>query len=117
MVREHESKKVYKLAGNLVREVYENSNTFPRAEQDGLTHRLQKTADLITTNIVEGVYQDKKKNCLQFLYRARRSINETGRLLQVSNRLGYLDSNKYEKLEMLRQNVFQVLFALIVSIA
>ncbi|MFC1753369.1 four helix bundle protein [Thermoproteota archaeon] len=115
-MRDYKNIKAYKFADDLAVEIYKITKNFPREELYGLTSQLRRAAVSIAANIAEGASRQHKRDYLRFLYIARGSIAETEYLLNLSNRLGYLSSNEFNKIDNLRQETSKTLFGLIGSV-
>lgn len=115
-MRNFKNIKAFQLSDNLVIEVYRTTKHFPKEELYGLTSQLRRASLSVPTNIAEGASRQHKRDYLNFLYIARGSLAETEYLLNVSNRLGYLDENELEKLDILRKETSRTLFGLISSV-
>ncbi|MCX5714225.1 MAG: four helix bundle protein, partial [Candidatus Omnitrophica bacterium] len=77
---------------------------------------LRRATLSIAANIVEGQASSSKRDFLNFLNIANRSLVETEYLLEVSMNLGYLVKEEYEKLERIRSDVGVLLHGLSRSI-
>ena len=106
-VREKGYKKleVWKKAHSFVILLYKYSKDFPKNEEYGLTSQLKRAALSISTNIVEGQASTSKKEFLNFLNIANRSLVESEYLLEVACELKYLSKEKYDELEKLRYEI------------
>lgn len=76
-----EDLEVYQLSLEFIAEVYRLTQSFPRTEQFGLSHQLQRAATSIALNVAEG----RGRN----LGLARGSSFEVVSGLQIAVRLGY----------------------------
>ena len=79
---------VWQKAMDLVVACYKITEYFPRREIYGLSSQLQRAAISIPANIAEG----QRKEFQRYLSIAYGSLMEVETHLQISNRLGYLDS-------------------------
>lgn len=84
-----EDLEVYQLSLEFITEVYRLTQSFPRSEQFGLSHQLQRAATSIALNIAEGRGRNSDKDFVRFLGLARGSLFEVVSGLQVAVRLGY----------------------------
>ena len=105
--------KAYKLA----LDTYLVTRSFPREEQYSLVYQIRRAAISISANIAEGYERNHRKEYLQFLMIARSSLGELETYLMFSKDLGYLNSEKFENLELKRQEVGKLLRGLINSLA
>lgn len=115
-MRDYKNIKAYQFSDNLVVEVYKATKDFPKEELYGLISQLRRAAVSIPTNIAEGASRQHKRDYLHFLYIARGSVAETEYLLHLSNRLGYLTKEKFDKINVLKQESAKTLFGLISSV-
>lgn len=115
-MRNYRNIKAYQLADQLVVEIYKISRFFPRDETYGLTSQLRRAAVSVPTNITEGASRQHKKDYLQFLYVSRGSLAETGYLLELANKICYMDEKQFNTIDTLRQDTAKTLFGLIQSV-
>ncbi len=80
----------WQKAMDYVVEVYGLTDSFPRAEQFGLTSQLRRAAVSIPSNIAEGHGRDTTPDFLRFLSNAYGSINETQTQLMLGQRLNFV---------------------------
>ncbi len=112
-MRDYRKITAYKMADDLVIETYRLTRGFPKEELYGLTSQVRRSAMSVPTNIAEGASRQHKRDYLNFLFVARGSLAETAYLLYLAARLGYIDSNEYERIDALQQEVAKTLFGLI----
>ena len=115
-MRDYKNIKAYQFSDNLVVEVYKVTKKFPKEELYGLTSQLRRAAVSVPTNIAEGASRQHKRDYLHFLYISRGSIAETEYLMHLSNRLGYINNDEFNKINGLKQEAFKTLFGLINSV-
>lgn len=89
---------VWQKAHALVLEIYEITKEFPKDERFRLVDQLCRSAASVPANIAEGKGRNTRKEYIQFLYNARGSLEETKYHLILSRDLGYLPSERYNKL-------------------
>ena len=111
-MRDYRKIEAWKLADDLPVAVYAGTSTFPREELYGLTSQLRRAACSVPANIAEGSARESKRDYLHFLYIARGSLSETQYFIHLSQRLGYLDSEKGQRLASQAQTVFACLHGL-----
>jgi four helix bundle protein len=101
--RSHRDLKVWQEGVSLVELVYKLTSSFPAREQFGLTSQLRRAALSIPANIAEGCARTGTKELLHFLSIAQGSLSELDTLVEVADRLGYLD-----EIESLRAGIDRV---------
>jgi four helix bundle protein len=85
---------VWQNAMELVILVYDIVKTFPDTEKFGLVNQMTRAAVSIPANIAEGWGSATRKNYLQFLRISKGSIMELETLIELSNRLGFVEEGK-----------------------
>ncbi|MFQ6044110.1 MAG: four helix bundle protein [Candidatus Poribacteria bacterium] len=83
---------------DLVVEIYELTQKFPRHELYGLTSQLRRAAVSVPANIAEGSGRRTIRDYIRFLYQAKGSLTELEYLIHISNRLGYLTDEDFNNL-------------------
>ena len=107
---------VWKRANEFTLAVYKHSKSFPKNEEYGLTSQLKRAALSVPTNIVEGQASTSKREFLNFLNIANRSLVESEYLLGFALELQYLEKNCYEDLEKIRRETGAMLNGLMRSV-
>ena len=97
--------KVWEKAHQLAIDIYRVSKKFPKEEVYGLTSQIRRAVFSVPLNIVEGQASTSKKEFLNFLNIANRSLVETEYLLEVARELNFIDSSEYQRLEDKRTEV------------
>ncbi|MDO8136519.1 MAG: four helix bundle protein [Candidatus Brocadiales bacterium] len=85
---------IWKRSIGLVKEIYQISETFPKAELYGLTNQLRRAAISIPSNIAEGHTRRHTKEFRQFLYVALGSLAEVETLLTLAVELKCVHQDK-----------------------
>lgn len=94
MSRDHRKLDAFHRCDALVMTVYATSRAFPKEELFGLTSQLRRATLSAAANIVEGAAREGEREYLHFLNQARGSLRESGYLIDVATRLGYIDPHK-----------------------
>lgn len=105
--------KVWEKANKLALETYKTSRTFPKEELYGLTSQLRRAVFSVPVNIVEGHASRSRKEFLNFLNIANRSLVEVEYILNFIRDLDILEASDYQKLDDLRKEVAVILSAFI----
>jgi len=88
---------VYKKSIDFVNEVYLATKNYPKEEIFGLTSQFRKAAVSISLNIAEGSAKTKK-DFNRFVDMARGSVFECITILQISEKLYYINHSKVDEL-------------------
>jgi four helix bundle protein len=115
-IKGYKKLEVWKKAHELVLLTYRNTKSFPKNELFGLTSQIRRAVISITSNIVEGQASNSKRDFLNFLNIANRSLVETEYLLETALDLDYLTDSEYRQLELLRISVGNLLNGLMRSL-
>ena len=105
--------KVWEKAHNFAVEIYKISKSFPREELYGLTSQIRRASFSVPVNIVEGNASNSRKEFLNFLNIANRSLVETEYLLEILLEIEMLNKDNYLRLEKLRSKVAVILISFI----
>lgn len=97
-MKDHKDLDVWKLAVEVVVDVYQLSKVFPREELFGLTNQVRRAAVSIPSNIAEGAARNTKKEFIQFLHIALGSTSEVETQLIIAEKLGF-EGNYKEPIE------------------
>ena len=107
---------VWQQSHQLVLKIYEITKGFPNSELFGLTSQIRRAAVSVPSNIVEGKARGFDKEYKRFLLMARGSLEEVRYQLLLAKDLEYIDSNKYEEVINLTNDVGKLLNGLIRSL-
>jgi len=88
---------VWKLAMEIIVDIYEYTKTFPKEEIYGLVSQMRRAAVSIASNIAEGFNRYHNKEYRQFLYIALGSCAELETQIEVSVPLGYITQSGRDK--------------------
>jgi len=83
---------------NLVKDIYKETQNFPRKEIYGLTNQLRRAAISIPSNIAEGHIRQHRSEFRQFLSVTLGSLAELETQLIISRELGYMSEGRSEEL-------------------
>lgn len=89
---EHKKLDVWNKSIELVVEIYNVTNSFPKEEIYGLTSQMRRSAVSIPSNISEGSARKGNAETIQFLHIALGSIAELETQLIISQKIGYIKS-------------------------
>jgi four helix bundle protein len=103
---------VWKIAHELVLEVYTISKKFPNTEVYGITSQLRRSSVSVPTNISEGCGRSTDKEFARFLHIALGSAHEVEYLLQLSHDLSFISEIEYqdlnEKVNLVKRKLFHL---------
>lgn len=90
--------KIWHAAMELVKEIYDVTNDFPKSELYGLTQQIRKCAVSVPSNIAEGCGRGTDAQLAHFLDIAQGSAFELETQLYLANQLNFLDKEKTDLL-------------------
>lgn len=90
--------KIWNNSMDLAMKVYKQTSSFPSEEKFNLISQIRRSAVSIPSNIAEGAGRNHNKEFNQFLGIARGSSFELETQLILSNRLNYLENEKFAEL-------------------
>lgn len=96
-IKSYQDLDVWLKAMNLVVLCYQITKNFPKSEIYGLTSQLQRAAVSIPSNIAEGRSRQYSKEFLQHLSISAGSLAELETLVQIAERLKYIDIDMSKK--------------------
>lgn len=103
----------WKLARELVREIYKISKTTELYKDYGLKDQVQRSAVSIMSNIAEGFERNSRKEFIRFLNIARGSSAEMKSQLYILFDLGHIDKETFEKLYDKTSDISKTILGLI----
>ena len=89
---------VWNRSHQLVLDLYQLVNLFPKEEQFGLISQIKRAASSIPANIAEGCGRNSNKDFAQFLNIALGSLNEVTYFILLAKDLKYINIEDYSKL-------------------
>lgn len=111
-MRDYRKYDTWKIAHELVKEIYIISESFPKSELFGLTSQIRRASVSIPTNIAEGCGRSTDKEFARFLEISIGSTNETEYLLLLSCDLGFTSEDKLSglnpQLNLIRKKLIQL---------
>ncbi len=90
--------KIWQKSIVLVTNVYEETKSFPKEEQYGLSSQLRRASVSIPSNIAEGYGRESKKEYIRFLNIAISSLFEVQTQLEIGKNLYFLKENNFNSL-------------------
>lgn len=115
-MRNYKKIDAYKIADEVVFEIYQATRSFPKEELYGLTSQLRRAVVSVPANIAEGSSRQHNRDYLNFLYIARGSAAEVEYLLNLSKKLDYINSENFDRANKLICRVAKCLYFLIRSV-
>jgi four helix bundle protein len=94
MERKHRDLLVWREAIELASLVYSATATFPKSEVYGLVSQLRRASVSIAANIAEGAGRNSRRELTQFIGIAVGSVSELDTLVELANRLGYIEEKQ-----------------------
>lgn len=111
-MRPHEKLDVWKKAVELVVQIYNSTESFPKDERYGLTSQIRRAAVSVPANIAEGAGRNSEKEFAYFLSNAQGSASELETELLIAHRLGYLSDAAYQELRPKLESVGRMIVGL-----
>ena len=95
-MKTHRDLLVWQKGINLVKVIYQLTDSFPQTEQFGLISQMRRSAVSIPSNIAEGCGRNSDKELIQFLYIALGSASELETQIIISIELNFLEKQNAE---------------------
>ena len=111
----HKDLNVWKKSMNLVVLTYKLTGLFPKEEIFGLSSQMRRASVSIPSNIAEGHARNSEKELIRFLYISLGSASELETQLLISNKLGFLNEESFNKINDMNNEVVKMLVSLIRS--
>ena len=89
--------KVWQKAVEVVTQIYQMTNSFPREEQFGIISQIRRCSVSIPSNIAEGFERGGNQEFIQFLYVAKASCGEVRSQIYVAFDQGYMPKADFEE--------------------
>lgn len=116
-MKSYKELKVYQESYQLSLDIYQATSAFPTEEKYGIIAQMRRSSVSIPCNIAEGYRRKNRKEYIQFLYIALGSCGELETLLCLSNDLGMLKKEQFERLYKQQTFVSLLLMKLIESLS
>ena len=104
---------VWQQSRNLIKIIYEFTDSFPAKEKYGIVSQVRRSASSICANISEGFSRTSDKDKRRFVNMAYSSLWETINHIIISKDLGYLTNEDYLELRKETESIARQLAALI----
>ena len=115
-MKTHKDLEVWKSSIEMVTNVYQLTQVFPKEELYGLTNQMRRSAVSVPSNIAEGAGRNSSKEFLQFLYIATGSLSELETQLIIAYKLKYINDEQKQNMDILINTIFKMLSGLMQSI-
>ncbi|MBE2228826.1 MAG: four helix bundle protein [Ignavibacteria bacterium] len=109
----HKNPDVWKISVELVADIYELTEKFPKTEIFGLSNQLRRASVSITSNIGEGSARPTLPDRKKFYNTARSSLVEIDSQLEVAVRLKFTNYAELTKIDEKMNELFAKLTNLI----
>jgi len=113
MYQSFENLDVWKCAVELSISIYKNLKD---CRDYGFKDQICRASVSIPSNISEGMERNSVKETAHYLHIAKGSCAEVRTQLLIANRIGYLDTNHFEKLKKDAESISRMLHGLIKSL-
>ncbi len=111
----HKDLKVWRLSIDLVKNIYSQTQSFPKEETYGICSQMRKAAVSIPSNIAEGYGRFSDKELIHFLFISLGSASELETQLIISLELNFLTKENFEVLNDMNNQIIRMLSSLIKS--
>ena len=98
----YEKYEAWKASHALALAVYRSTEGWPVREIYGLTAQMRRAALSVPTNIAEGSAKLGPRELRRYLDIALGSLSELSYLLRFSREMGFLESEEWQRLDMMR---------------
>jgi len=100
---------VWQKGIELIKEVYQITDTFPGEEKFGLVSQLRRAAVSVVSNISEGEARKSAKEKRRFHEISRASLVEIDAQIEIALALSYISEQQTEKISTLLNECFAML--------
>lgn len=107
---------VYRVANDLVLEVYKVTKNYPKDELFGLVSQMRRCSVSVVANIVEGYGRRTKNEKNNFYFIAKGSLTELEYYIDLSLQLNYINKGAHDILIKIRNDAGRLLYGFIKSI-
>ena len=104
---------VWQKSMEMVRFIYQLTNTFPKEELYSLTSQVRRSAVSIPSNIAEGYGRQHRLEYIRFLQIARGSLFELQTQMELAIMIGYLKREELITVDLLSVEIEKMLNSLI----
>ena len=115
-MRDHNKLRAFELADNIAIQIYKLTKKYPKDELYGLISQMRRSAVSVPSNIVEGCARQSQGEYLRFLDIAFGSLRELHYQLNLSERLGFVETQDTQPIEAEIIEAEKVINALIRSL-
>ncbi len=112
MEKPHKKLIAWQKSMDLVVLIYRITGSFPREETYGLVSQMRRASVSGPSNIAEGAADRSKDQFRNFLSIAIGSLNELNTQLEMSLRIGYLNSSDHDEAQRLLDECLAVTYGL-----
>ncbi len=112
----HKNLEVYKIALQLVKEVYTVTKLLPKEELYGLTSQLRRAAVSVSSNLAEGAARKSAKKKKRFYEISRSSLVEVDTQIEICLLLEYIKNENITELGKYSESVFRMLSKMIANL-
>jgi four helix bundle protein len=109
----HKKLEVYKIALNLVKEIYNITKCFPKEEQYVIISQLRRAAISVCSNIAEGAARRSKLEKKRFYEVSRSSVVEIDTQFEIALSLEFVQSEQIQIIKQLLESIFRILCKMI----
>lgn len=112
-IRDFKDLVAWQKAHGLAVEIYKRTESFPKAEQFGLTNQIRRASVSVASNVAEGFGRRTGADRVHFYDMARGSLHETQAQLLIAKDVGFLSEDLYTILEEMSTECHKLLTGLI----